>query len=518
MPSVETMLVQSSTARSTTILEQAASKNDHWLLQLMQKPTSVTTNRQAEFVSARTVGDALVAWFGELPDFTEPQQIARRLNAAVAQIDALAEGMMNEILHHPALQKLEASWRGLKSLVERVPDGTNIKIRVLQATWNELVKDQERALEFDQSALFRKVYGDEFDTPGGTPYGLLLADYAICHRPLPGHPTDDIFALGGLSNVAAAAFAPLVCGVDPRFFEIDHFNDLDPGINLDQSLRGLAYTKWNAFRTTEDSRFVGLVLPQVVMRAPYGDEPTDTNSFQFRERIGRNPNDTLWGNGVYAFGAVAIRAFAQSAWLADVRGTRQAGGVGGEVDGFPEISLPSPHRQVLMPVVNVMLTDRQEKELAELGFLPLCHRPGTNTAAFYSVPSTQRAKQYDDDAATANARLATQLPYILCVSRMAHYVKVIARDRIGQFTTADDCREHLERWLQRYVVTNDAASYEMKAKYPLRDARVDVQEVLGKPGSYRCAIHLRPHFQLDRLSASIRFSTQLNTARSETSL
>jgi type VI secretion system protein ImpD len=515
---VEAMPVQTSTTSSTTTVEHIAQNEDHWLLQLMTQPTAVTSNRHAEFLTAHTVKDALTTWFGEAPDTSNAQQLARRMNAAVAQIDALVEAFLNELLHHPALQKLEASWRGLKSLVERVPDGANIKIRVFQATWNELVKDQERALEFDQSALFRKVYGDEFDTPGGTPYGLLLADYAVCHRPLPGHPTDDMFALGGLSSVAAAAFAPLVCGVDPRFFEIDHFNDLDPGINLDQSLRGFAYTKWNAFRVTEDARFVGLVLPQVMMRAPYGDEPAEANRFQFRECIGRKPNDTLWGSGVYAFGAVAIRAFAQSAWLADVRGTRQAGGVGGEVDGFPEVRLPPPHQQVLKPIINVMLTDRQEKELAELGFLPLCHRPGTNTAAFYSVPSTQRPKQYDDEAATANARLSAQLPYILCVSRMAHYVKVIARDRIGQFSTADDCREHLERWLQRYVVTNDAASYEMKAKYPLRDARVEVQEVSGKPGSFRCAIHLRPHFQLDRLSASIRFSTQLNSARSESSL
>ncbi|MCI0705279.1 MAG: type VI secretion system contractile sheath large subunit [Planctomycetia bacterium] len=479
------------------------------------KPAPQASGRLERFLHQTDVGEAVKEWFGSIPSTWNADlkgKLTRALNRDVARVDELLNAQLNAVMHHPAFQKLESSWRGLKYLVDQVPEGANVKIRVMQATWKELTRDQERALEFDQSQLFRKVYSEEFGTPGGEPYGMLIGDYELTHRAYPDHPTDDLAALRGISGVAAAAFVPFITGIDPRFFELESFTELELPLDLERTFEQLDYVKWRAFRETEDSRFVGLALPRVIYRRPYSDDPGGGHGFAFREDTADpSRKGYLWGNPCFAFAAVAARAFADSSWLADVRGARPDATNGGRVMGLPSIGYGTGRAETARSVADAHLTETCEKELSDLGFVPLCHMPGVPEAAFYSTPSAQRPKSFDTDSANANAKLSAMLHYMLCVSRFAHYLKVIMRDRVGSFTSPSDVERLLADWLAKYVVSNEDASNETKARYPLREGKVKVWEVAGKPGTYQCTIFLRPHFQLDQLSAGIRLTTQLNT-------
>jgi type VI secretion system protein ImpD len=477
--------------------------------------TATATSRLERFLAATDPAEAVREWFEAVPAAWAADlkgKVVRALSRDVARAEELISAQLNAVLHHPAFQKLEAAWRGLRYLVEQVPDGTNVKIRVLPASWRDLARDQDRALEFDQSQLFRKVYNGEFGTPGGEPFGLLVGDYELTHRPYPDHPTDDLAALRGISGVAAAAFAPFVTGIDPRFFELDSFADLEVPIDLERTFAQGEYLKWRSFRDTDDARFAGLLLPRVLYRRPYADAPGGGHGFAFAEDVSDPARrGYLWGNPCYAFAAVAVRAFAASSWVADVRGVRSGAARGGWVVGLPAVGYGTGTAETARGVTDAHLTDAREKELSDLGFVPLCHLPGTAEAAFYSTPSAQMAKTFDTTGATSNARLSAMLHYLLCVSRFAHYLKVIMRDRVGAFTGPADVERLLSGWLGRYVVGNDDASDDMKAQYPLREADVRVWETPGKPGSYQCTVYLRPHFQLDQLSAGIRLTTQLGT-------
>jgi len=478
-------------------------------------PRPTATGRLDRFLASSDVGEALREWFGAIPAAWGSElkgKLTRALNRDVARVDELLNAQLNAILHHPAFQKLEASWRGLKYLVDQTPEGANVKIRVMPATWKELVRDQERALEFDQSQLFRKVYNDEFGTPGGEPFGMLIGDYELTHRAYPDHPTDDLQALRGISGVAAAAFAPFVTGIDPRFLELDSFTELEIPFDFERTFAQTDYVKWRSFRDTEDARFTGLLLPRVLYRRPYGDAPGGGHGFAFVEDTADPARrGYLWGNPCFAFAAVAVRSFAQSSWLADVRGARPDATNGGRVLDLPSVGYGTGRGETSRSVVDAHITETREKELSDLGFVPLCHMPGVAEAAFYSTPSVQKPKTFDTEGASANARLSAMLHYMLCVSRFAHYLKVIMRDRVGAFTSPADVERMLTQWLMNYVASNEDASPETKARYPLREGRVQVWEAPGKPGTYQCTIFLRPHFQLDQLSAGIRLTTQLNT-------
>jgi type VI secretion system ImpC/EvpB family protein len=478
-------------------------------------PAPAATGRLDRFLRETDVAESLREWFGAIPPAwcTDLRgKLTRALNRDVARVDELLNAQLNAVLHHPAFQKLEASWRGLQYLVDQVPEGANVKVRVLSATWKELVRDQERALEFDQSQLFRKVYNDEFGMPGGEPFGLLVGDYELTHRAYPDHPTDDLQALRGISGVAAAAFSPFVTGIDSRFLELDSFTDLEIPLDLERTFAQTDYVKWRSFRETEDARFTGLLLPRVLYRRPYGDDPGGGHGFAFVENTADPARrGYLWGNPCYCFAAVAARSFAQSSWLADVRGARPDATNGGRVVGLPSVGYGTGRAETSRSVADAHLTETREKELSDLGFVPLCHMPGVPEAAFYSTPSAQKPKTYDTDGASANARLSAMLHYMLCVSRFAHYLKVIMRDRVGAFTSPADVERLLASWLSNYVASNDDASAETKARYPLREGKVQVWEVTGKPGTYQCSVFLRPHFQLDQLSAGIRLTTQLST-------
>lgn len=475
-------------------------------------------DRLAAFLSSRSAAEGLPLWFGQPREELAKRskdQVARFLTRDIARIDELLSGQVNAILHHPSFQRLEASWRGLEYLTRQGEGVENLKIRVLNVSWRELTRDLDRAIEFDQSQLFKKVYSEEFDTPGGEPYGVLIGDYEITHRIGPDHPTDDVAALAAISQVAAAAFAPFIAAVDPSLFGLESFADLERPMDLARGFEQAEYLKWRTFRETEDARFVGLAAPRILMRLPYEDRGDRVDGFRFREDVeGPDRSKYLWGNVNYAFGAVLIRAFAESGWLADIRGVQRGQATGGIVTGLPVQSFSTDSPGVAQKCsTDVIMTDDREKELGDLGFIPLCHAADTEFSAFYGNQSVQKPKKYDEQAATINARISSMLQYMLCVSRFAHYLKVIGRDKVGSFAEASDVEDFLHRWIQQYVIIDDNASDSVKAEYPLREAKIEVRERPGKPGNYVCVAHLRPHFQLDELVASVRLVTELSPPR-----
>jgi type VI secretion system ImpC/EvpB family protein len=467
-------------------------------------------NSLAAFLAERSPAAALRLWLGG-DAAADRRQLVLKLNRDIAQIDALVNTQVNAILHHPAFQRLEASWRGLRYLVEQAADAEGVKIRILSASWKELARDAERAIEFDQSQLFRKVYSDEFDTPGGQPFAALIGDYQVRPWPTAEHPQDDVAVLTAISHVAAAAFAPFVAGVHPAMFGLDDFGELERPRNLSTIFDQLEYLKWRALRESEDSRFVGLTLPRVLMRLPYQDQGNRPPGFVFHEQVaGPDRGKYLWGNAAYAFGGVLIRCYAESGWLADIRGVQRGVDGGGLVPALP-VHCFSTDRTGIVPKssTEVVIADAQEQELSELGFIALCHCQDSEYSAFYTNQSIQKPRRYDRLAATMNARVSAMLQYMLCVSRFAHYLKVLARDKIGLFTEVSECESYLHDWLQQYVTADNDAAAEVKAQYPLREAAVQVREHPGKPGCYLCVAHLWPHFGLDELVASVRVTTEL---------
>ena len=432
---------------------------------------------------------------------TLSKDLAASMDARIAEIDQLLSEQVNAIMHHPEFQKLEASWRGLKYLVMQSETGTMLKIRMLNASKKDLVKDFKSAPEFDQSALFKKIYEEEYGSFGGAPYAALIGDYEFSRHP------EDFYLLEELSHVAAAAHAPLVSAAAPGLFGLESFSDIGKPRDLSKIFDTVEYVKWKSFRESEDSRYVGLVLPHVLGRLPYGRDTVPVEQFSFEEDVdGKDHGKYLWTNAAYAFGARLTDAFANFGWLAAIRGVEG----GGLVEGLPTHTFRTDDGEIALKCpTEVAITDRTEKLLSDLGFVSLVHCKNTDYAAFFGAQSVQKAKTYNTDAANANARLSTQLPYIFAASRIAHYMKSIMRDKIGSFASRENVQQFLNTWLAQYVLLDDSASQEAKAKYPLREARVDVVEVPGKPGVYRAAAFLRPHFQLDELTISLRLVAEL---------
>lgn len=423
------------------------------------------------------------------------------INARIADIDALLSKQLNEIMHNQDFQKMEASWRGLHYLVHQSETSTMLKIKVMNTSKDDLRKDLERASEFDQSVLFKKVYEEEFGTFGGAPFGALIGDYEFGRHP------QDLALLEKISNVAAASHAPFFSAANAQLFNLDSYTDLGIPRDLAKIFDTVEYAKWKSFRESEDSRYVGLCLPHILMRLPYGPETAPVEKFNFKEDVdGKDHSKYLWGNAAYALATRLTDAFAKYSWCAAIRGVEG----GGLVEGLPTHTFKTDEGEVALKCpTEIAITDRREKELSDLGFIPLVHCKGTDYAAFFGAQSAQKAKKYDTDAANANARLSTQLQYIMATSRFAHYLKAMMRDKIGSFMSRSDCEKFLNRWIMNYVTEDDTASPAMKSKYPLREARIDVFEVPGKPGVYRAAAFLRPHFQLDELTVSLRLVAQL---------
>jgi len=443
------------------------------------------------------------------------EDVLRLINLQIAYIDELMNEQVNLILHHPRFQQLESSWRGLLFLTEEAGDNEKIKIKFLDVSWPVLVKDLDRAIEFDQSNLFRKVYSAEFGTAGGEPYGILLGDYQIRHRPGPDHKTDDVAALREISQVASAAFVPFVAGVDPVLFGVNEFADLGSPINFENLFSQAEYLKWNTFRSTEDARFIGLTLPRVLMREPYTHDTYRSDGFNFSEDVSApDSSGYLWGNACYAFGAILLKSFANNAWFTDIRGCHNGVEQGGVVSNLPVPCFETDERGTALKYsTDVLISDSLEKILSEFGFIPLCHSKDSRYAVFYGNQSVQGELVYDTSVAKTNAKISAMLQYMLCVSRFAHYIKIIGREKVGSFFSAEECEHYLHTWLLSYSTASSSGTPENLAKYPLAEANVEVKEIPGKPGVYACVTHLKPHLQLDQMVSGVKLVTELAAAK-----
>jgi type VI secretion system protein ImpC len=425
------------------------------------------------------------------------------INARIAQIDHLLSLQLNEILHHPDFQKLEGSWRGLQYLLKQSETGTMLKIKVLNVSKKDLLRDLQRAPEFDQSSLFKKIYEEEYGVFGGTPFGAMVGDYYFDKS------GQDIELLEKVSQVAAAAHAPFISAADPSMLSLESWAELDNPRDLAKIFDSTEYAKWKGFRNSEDSRYVALTAPRTLAREPYGSTTVPVEAFNYEERVdGTNHDHYCWTNAAYSMAANINKAFAMYGWCAAIRGVES----GGLVEGLPVHNFRTESGEIAMKCpTEVQVTDRREKELADLGFAPLVHQKGTANAAFFSVQSAQKPKVYDDPKATSAARLSAQLPHIFATSRFAHYLKVMMRDKIGGYTSREEIDRFLNRWMQTYVAPPGSSPAAM-LKSPLSEARVDVVEVPGKPGAYRAVAFMRPHYQLDELGVSMRLVADLPPA------
>jgi type VI secretion system protein ImpC len=420
----------------------------------------------------------------------------------IGEIDKTLSAQMNEILHEPGLQQLEATWRGLHYLVDRSETGDSLKIRVLNVKKPELFRDLEKAVEFDQSNLYKKIYEEEYGQLGGHPYGMLVGDYQF------GRSAEDISLLKMISGVAAAAHAPFVSNASPKLFGFDSFTELPNPRDLANIFDAVEYAPWKSFRESEDSRYVGLTMPRVLARLPYGEDFKRVREFNFEEQVdGKDHHSYTWMGAAWAYAARITDAVAQWGWMARTRGVEG----GGKVEGLPVHTFPTDDGDIAMKCpTEIAISDRREFELSNLGFLPLLHSQGNDFAVFMGAQSCQKPKSYFDPAANANAELSAKFNLLLCTSRFAHYLKVMARDKIGSFMEVGECGVWLNSWISNYVVPNPQNVGEAtKAKQPLQDAHVEVRAVKGKPGYYEAVAYLRPHFQLEALSASMRLVAEV---------
>ncbi len=428
---------------------------------------------------------------------------------AITLLDKQISEQLSEVMHHPDLQKLEGSWRGLNYLVMNSETSSTLKVRMISITKKELHKDLSKAVEFDQSQIFKKVYESEFGSAGGEPYGALIGDYEFTNHP------EDIESLRLMSNVAASGFSPFLSAASPALFGFDEWSELSKPRDLDKVFESLEYAQWRSFRESADSRFVSLTMPKVLARLPYGQATSPIEEFGFEEfevdtvsgiAVNAKHNDYCWMNSSYVLGAKLTDAFSKYGFCTAIRGAEG----GGRVDNLPTHFFMSDDGDPDMKCpTEIGITDRREAELGKLGFLPLCHYKNTNYAVFFGAQTCQKPAIHDSPEVTANAAISARLPYMMATSRFAHYLKVMARDKIGSFMEAEDVESWLNRWILSYVNASEGGGQEIRAKYPLADARVQVKEIPGAPGSYNAVAWLKPWLQMEELTTSLRLVAKI---------
>lgn len=483
--------LDASTEEASSLLEQAIGA------------TKQTENSRAEELLRTLTEEALngtVSW---------NKNLSVTFNDAISKIDRLISDQLSEVMHAPEFQKLEGSWRGLNHLVMNSETNASLKIRMISLSKKELYKDLSKAVEFDQSQVFKKVYESEFGTPGGEPYGTLIGDYEFTNHP------EDIETLTNMSNVAASGFCPFISASSPALFGFDEWTELSKPRDLEKVFESLEYTKWRSFRESDDSRFVTLTMPRVLARLPYGSATMPVEEFGFEEfevdektQVSKTADhsDYCWMNASYVMGARMTDAYSKYGFCTAIRGAEG----GGRVDNLPSHIFTSDDGDPdLKCPTEIGITDRREAELGKLGFLPLCHYKNTDYAVFFGAQTTQKPRQYDSPEATANAAISSRLPYLMATSRFAHYLKVMARDKIGSFMEAEDVESWLNRWILSYVNASEGGGQEIRAKYPLADAKVQVKEIPGSPGSYNAVAWLRPWLQMEELTTSLRLVAKI---------
>jgi type VI secretion system protein ImpC len=466
--------------------------------------TIVETGRLGQTKEEQTQGKK---WVKELVDQVLVGQIQvdkdtdAMLGERIKELDELISTQLNEVMHAPEFQKMEGSWRGLQYLVTNTETSTMLKIKVMNISKKDILKDFTKQNDWEQATIFKKIYEEEYGTLGGQPYACLIGDYEITRHP------EDIQLITNMSNVAAAAHAPFLTAASPALFNWESFTELAGPRDVAKIFDNDAYLKWRDFRKSDDSKYVGMCMPHILMRLPYGQETAPVEEFDYEEKVdGRDHKKYLWGNAAYALGARITNAFAQHEWCAAIRGVEG----GGLVEGLPSHTFQTDDGDITVKVpTEIAITDRREAELSKLGFIPLCYYKGSTNAAFMATQSTNQATQYLSADANANARLSSQLQYIFAVSRFAHFLKAMMRDKIGSFMSREQCQKFLNEWIKNYVLLDDFAAQDVKAKFPLREAQIDVSEDPAKPGVYTAVAFLRPHFQLDELTVSLRLVARL---------
>ena len=468
---------------------------------LLQKEFKPKSDRAQEAVekAVKTLAEQALAESGLVSD-----DAIRSIESMIAEIDKKLSEQLNLIMHNEEFQKLESAWRGLHYLVNNTETDEMLKIRVMNISKKDLQKTLRKfkGTAWDQSPIFKKIYEEEYGQFGGEPYGCLVGDYYFDQSP------QDVEMLGEISKIAAAAHAPFISAVSPRIMNMESWQELSDPRDLTKIFQTPEYAAWRSLRESEDSRYIGLTMPRFLARLPYGAATDPIEEFDFEEDVeGADHNKYTWANSAYAMGVNINRSFKLYGWCARIRGVES----GGAVEGLPTHTFPTDDGGVDMKCpTEIAISDRREAELAKAGFMPLLHKKNSDFAAFIGAQSLQKPAEYDDPDATANANLAARLPYLFAVSRFAHYLKAIVRDKIGSFKERDDMEKWLNHWIQNYVEPNPAtASEEAKAKRPLAAAEVKVQEVEGNPGYYQSQFFLRPHYQLEGLTVSLRLVSKL---------
>lgn len=423
------------------------------------------------------------------------------MQARIAQIDQALGAQLDVILHTPALQKLEGSWRGLNYLVMNTETGTQLKLRLMNISREELATDLEKAIEFDQSAMFKKIYSEEYGTFGGSPYSCLVADFEFGSLP------PDVALMDKIANLASAALTPTLAAASPQMFDLQNFTELGNPRDLSMIFEGADKIQWESFREKEEARYLSLFLPHVLMRLPYGPNTLPVEGLNYTETVDPKTLSTfVWGNPAYMMAQRITNAFFLYGWTAAIRGVEG----GGLVEDLPTYTFTTTDGDIAVKCpTEIAVTDRRENELSELGFIALCYCKGTDKAAFFGNQTTQKPLEYNLPSATANANLSARLSYMLAASRFAHYIKVIMRDKIGSFMSRSDVQTYLQTWIAQYVLLTDDAPQQLLARYPLREASIEVFDVPGDPGRYTATIFLRPHFQLEDLTVSLRLVAEL---------
>ncbi len=482
---------------------QALESNDFSsLLQREFKPKSDQAKEAVES-AVRTLAEQALQYTNVLSS-----DAIKSIESMIAAIDKKISDQLNLVLHHPDFQALESAWRGLHYLVNNTETDEMLKIRVMNISKKELHKTLRKfkGTAWDQSPIFKKVYEEEYGQFGGEPFGCLVGDYYFDHSP------PDVELLSEIAKVAASGHVPFLAAGAPTVMQMDSWQELSNPRDLTKIFQTPEYAGWRSLRESEDSRYIGLTMPRFLARLPYGSKTDPVEEFDFEEDTeGSDHSKYTWANSAYAMGVNINRAFKLYGWCTRIRGVES----GGAVEGLPTHTFPTDDGGVDMKCpTEIAISDRREAELSKNGFLPLIHRKNSDFAAFIGAQSLQKPAEYDDPDATANANLSARLPYLFATCRFAHYLKCIVRDKIGSFKERDDMQRWLQSWISNYVDGAPATSSEVtKSKYPLADAEVVVDEVEGNPGYYSAKFFLRPHYQLEGLTVSLRLVSKLPSAK-----
>lgn len=480
--------------------KQAATQNDFTALLTREfKPKSEQAKSAVE-MAVKTLAEQALS-----TSITMADDAYKNIAAIIAEIDLKLSEQINLILHHEEFQRLESAWRGLHYLVNNTETDEKLKLRFMDISKDDLRRNMKRykGIAWDQSPLFKQIYEEEYGQLGGEPYGCLVADYHFDHSAL------DVDLLSSIGKVAASAHMPFITGASPSVMQMDSWQELANPRDLTKIFtQNLEYAAWNSLRQSEDSRYIGLAMPRFLARLPYGINTNPVDNFNFEEDTdGANHSKYVWANAAYAMAVNINRSFKHYGWCTMIRGVES----GGVVEDLPCHTFPTDDGGMDMKCpTEIAISDRREAELAKNGFIPLVHRKNTDYAAFIGAQSLQKPAEYYDPDATANANLSARLPYLFACSRFAHYLKCIVRDKIGSFKEREDMQRWLNNWVMNYVDGDPAnSSQETKARRPLAAADVVVEDVEGNPGYYQAKFFLRPHFQLEGLTVSLRMVAKL---------